>query len=504
MTTQSVPPAGRISGPNPAFEDAELVFGLVAPVGTDFSAFENVLTRKLGRYHYDVDSVRMSRLMARFEPTSVSGSGSAEFVRLTQRMHEGSYLRLRSLKGEFLALAAASEILARRKGGGFRKRTAHVVRSLKHPDEVRALRRIYGPGFFLIGIGVPEEKRRSYLGGDKRCSPDEVEKLLQRDEHEENNDYFDAENNNFGQRTRDTFQLADVFVRSDDEGDVERFLDLVLGCPFFTPRKDEHAMFLAYAASLRSGDLSRQVGAVVVSAAGDVVAVGTNDVPRANGGLYWADDSRDGRDMARGHDSNEKQRSSIVEDVLKRVCPEGVDVETWLADGRRKLRGSPLMDITEYGRAVHAEMEAMMACTRNGVSPIGGTLYCTTFPCHNCAKHIVDAGITRVVYVEPYPKSQTKTLFDDSIRLTAGNGEKVAFEAFVGIGPRRFFDLFSLGLSSGTSTKKRKLSGGDRAQWKPDNAVVWAPLLPNSYLDRERVAAAELGEDSEKQGGGDS
>ncbi len=35
---------------------------------------------------------------------------------------------------------------------------------------------------------------------------------------------------------------------------------------------------------------------------------------------------------------------------------------------------------------VHAEMEALMSCARKGVSPLGGTLYCTTFPYHNCAQ----------------------------------------------------------------------------------------------------------------------
>jgi deoxycytidylate deaminase len=73
-------------------------------------------------------------------------------------------------------------------------------------------------------------------------------------------------------------------------------------------------------------------------------------------------------------------------------------LKAWVAEGRRKLRGSPLMDITEYGRAVHAEMEAILACARTGGNPSGATLYCTTSPpCHNCAKHIVDVGITRVV-----------------------------------------------------------------------------------------------------------
>ena len=42
-------------------------------------------------------------------------------------------------------------------------------------------------------------------------------------------------------------------------------------------------------------------------------------------------------------------------------------------------------------------------------------MYVTTFPCHNCAKHIIAAGLERVVYLEPYPKSRAKTLYDEDI-----------------------------------------------------------------------------------------
>lgn len=501
MANQSGAPSGRISGPNPPLVDSELVFGLVAPVGTNFASFEGALIRKLERFQYESEVVRLSELMEFFKPSPAPSvvRGSKEYVRLCQRMHEGSHLRQRSGKGEFLALAAASEIRRRRRGTDFTPRRARIIRSLKHPDEVRALRRIYGPGFFLIGIGVPEQTRRDYLQGDKRCTPDEVNKLLERDEHEESSDYVER-GYNFGQRTRDTFQLADVFLRHDDERAIERFLDLVFGCPFFTPTQDEHAMFLAYAASLRSSDLSRQVGAVIASAAGDIISVGTNDVPRAGGGLYWPNEGTDRRDFVVGHDSNERQRDTILDDVLRRLKPDGIELNAWLAEGRPKLRGSPLMDITEYGRAVHAEMEAILACARTGTSPKDATLFCTTFPCHNCAKHIVDVGIARVVYVEPYPKSQAKVLFSDSIALgdASGPDRVVKFEAFVGVGPRRFFDLFSLSLASGISTKKRKKSGGEKANWEPETAIVCAPILPNSYLDREEVALTELDEDSEK------
>jgi hypothetical protein len=51
---------------------------------------------------------------------------------------------------------------------------AHVIRSLKNPGEVQALRRIYGPGFFLIGVVASEEKRSAYLRDRKGCTPAET------------------------------------------------------------------------------------------------------------------------------------------------------------------------------------------------------------------------------------------------------------------------------------------------------------------------------------------
>lgn len=107
-------------------------------------------------------------------------------------------------------------------------------------------------------------------------------------------------------------------------------------------------------------------------------------------------------------------------------------------------------NITEYGRAVHAEMEAILSAARNGIAIRNSTLYSTTYPCHNCAKHIVASGISKVKYIEPYPKSYATKLHGDSIEANGdGNVKKVQFEPFVGIGPRKFVDLFSVGLSRG-------------------------------------------------------
>jgi hypothetical protein len=67
----------------------------------------------------------------------------------------------------------------------------------------------------------------------------------------------------------------------------------------------------------------------------------------------------------------------------------------------------------------------------------------------------------------------------------------VSFEPFEGIGPRRFFDLFSLSLSSGYKSK-RKQDGGLKFERTSLGSYPRVPMLPNTYIDRERVAAEEL------------
>ncbi|MBF4218320.1 deaminase, partial [Vibrio anguillarum] len=84
---------------------------------------------------------------------------------------------------------------------------------------------------------------------------------------------------------------------------------------------------------------------------------------------------------------------------------------------------------------VHAEMDAIVSLARSiRQSSVGMTLYSTTYPCHNCARHIVAAGILRVVYIEPYEKSLALKLHDDA--LTDANGtHKVVLVPFEGVSP---------------------------------------------------------------------
>lgn len=51
---------------------------------------------------------------------------------------------------------------------------------------------------------------------------------------------------------------------------------------------------------------------------------------------------------------------------------------------------------------IHAEENALLECAVIGRSTQGLMLYCTHSPCWHCAIRLVQAGIKRVVYEEPY------------------------------------------------------------------------------------------------------
>jgi deoxycytidylate deaminase len=75
---------------------------------------------------------------------------------------------------------------------------------------------------------------------------------------------------------------------------------------------------------------------------------------------------------------------------------------------------------------------------------INGRLYCTTYPCHNCARHIVAAGIKEVYYIEPYRKSLATKLHYDSITEDESKKDLVRILMFDGVSPRRYLSFFKM------------------------------------------------------------
>ncbi|MCR4429776.1 MAG: cytidine/deoxycytidylate deaminase family protein [Tepidanaerobacteraceae bacterium] len=57
----------------------------------------------------------------------------------------------------------------------------------------------------------------------------------------------------------------------------------------------------------------------------------------------------------------------------------------------------------ELCRGLHAEQNAIIQAAIWGVSIKGATLYCTAQPCALCAKMLINAGISKIVYEGDYP-----------------------------------------------------------------------------------------------------
>ena len=53
-------------------------------------------------------------------------------------------------------------------------------------------------------------------------------------------------------------------------------------------------------------------------------------------------------------------------------------------------------------RTIHAETNAIIQAALHGVSTKEAACYVTHFPCINCTKTLINAGIVRVVYIDAY------------------------------------------------------------------------------------------------------
>ena len=486
---------------------SEIFIGLVGATGSDLGSIENYIRIILSEFGYNnVYKIKISDFFAKASFQEYFNKASKEykkkykesidaFQEIYVQMEIGK--KIREKEGySILAKYAVQQVQKLRKQNPKRQGSAYIFQSLKHPSEAKLLSDIYGVGYYQIGVYSSEDQRITFLKKRKSIKRPEAYTLIDKDI---------GEDSAGGQQTRNTFQLSDFFIKhSNDQADttklkLERFFDLIFGHPYLTPTIDEHMMYMAYSYATRSADLSRQVGAVLSSKFGDIIGLGSNDVPCAGGGPYWPNpernNSQDWRDYRRGEDANQIMKNKMVTDIMKAVGKQGNDKDL-LEEGLSLLKTTDIDNITEFGRATHAEMSAILSCNRIGVSPKGGILYCTTFPCHNCAKHIVESGIKKVLFVEPYPKSHAKALHDDSISFPSSNKtkdeeDKVTFDHFIGVATRRYLDLFSLKLGMGVEISRKDLEGKTK-NFKRKNANIRTPLITSTYLDKEKEKINEI------------
>ncbi|XP_015479923.1 deoxycytidylate deaminase isoform X3 [Parus major] len=112
----------------------------------------------------------------------------------------------------------------------------------------------------------------------------------------------------------------------------------------------EYFMAVAFLSAQRSKDPSSQVGACIVNSENKIVGIGYNGMP--NG------------------------------------CSD--DVLPWTRTGANRLD-------TKYPYVCHAELNAIM--NKNSADVKGCSMYVALFPCNECAKLIIQAGIKEVIFM---------------------------------------------------------------------------------------------------------
>ena len=471
----------------------EIVIALVGYAGAGCSEVADKLSVNLKGNGYRPERIKLSKIIESFpnseECPAVSDDAS---LRGAERLSRASHLQncgdivRKEYGADILIRKAIQEFKVRRDGESVgTEKIAFIIDSVKHTKEIELLSDLYGPSFRLLSVHCSKERRFLRLFGDANSDSKfagalkkDVEGFMVRDEK-------DATDKKFGQQVRDAFYLGDYFLNNDTSlagtshivQEVDRFISLLLGQRLIRPRIEESAMYGAFSAARHSSCLSRQVGATLYSPDNRLISNGANEVPKFGGGVYGEDDGSPERrcfgwvfdlegglefqgchntrmkntiqdeianwmqeDFLESMVTNLSKRGKVVPPEFKALFKEGINASSQELSQAPRIGG-----LLEFSRSIHAEMDAVISAARAGHSTKNTVLFCTTYPCHNCARHMVTAGVTRVVYIEPYVKSMAVELHNDSISDVQGDcfdddGKqiKVFIQAFTGVGPRMF------------------------------------------------------------------
>lgn len=475
----------------------EQIIAVCGAIGSGLPDIVDIIEENFVRYGYKVQRIKASDLILRSiidlitkkvikEDRFIIKDWTSEGERISSLQDMGDFLRERfgfdvvsQLFIKKISTDRQSEITEKEaEQGSFHKETrrvAWIIDSLKHPEEVKLLRLVYDKMFSLFGVLCSNNVKVFNLVEQMNITREEATQLIERDK---------SEDFNHGQKLMKTLQHGDFFVRNAQyktervEKSVERFIKILIGDHGITPKPSEYAMFLAQSSAYRSGCMSRQVGASILDKYGEIVSTGFNDVPETGGGLYTRESKSDARcfSVSGGKCKNDFKKSNIKLKMLNYLNKGLSEAKLTLDQADALFNEAGLSDLTEYCRAVHAEMDAITGAARKGVSIRDSTMYVTTFPCHNCAKHIIASGIKEVFYIEPYEKSLATALHEDSI-TTNSDENGVKFLPFEGVAPRQYQNRFSA-----QSDKKNR---GKYVTIDPvKHAPVYAQLM-DSFVDYE-------------------
>lgn len=477
----------------------EVFIALIAPIGVNLNYVQEELCNALEHVSYNPQVVKLTSFLDQ-HPDWFDLNYDSEFERYQKYIKAGNELCKISGRRDAMVIAGIAQIYKfnPKRPDEISNSTAYIFRQIKRTEEIETLRQVYGSNIVFLGCYAPRKARvktltslllRNQRGVDSNKLEADALKIIGIDENEK--DVLD------GQRFLDAYPHSDFIVDCSDANSIRsslsRFIECFFGYQFASPTRDEHGMYLAQSASLRSTDLSRQVGAAIFGEQREIISLGCNEVPAYGGGTYWANNNSDARDFQIGYDSNAKIRQDMIRDLLVRLKNAhwlssekskktanqlSMDALVDIPTNQGPLARAMISDVIEYGRMVHAEMNAISDAARFGRATRGGILYCTTMPCHLCTKLIVASGLVEVQYLQPYYKSLVRELYEDSVAIDESETfTRVKFQPFRGVTPNGYRLVFEKG--------KRKDSEDRAVKWVASTALPIFTTDYPSYLNTE-------------------
>jgi deoxycytidylate deaminase/dephospho-CoA kinase len=297
-----------------------------------------------------------------------------------------------------------------------------VVDSIRNPAEVHYLRKQYPGDFFLFGVYASQNKRWERVKNSNQYHGD-WQKFQDDDQRD-----CGRHSEEFGQRVEDCFVEADVVFANEEkfsatgneafqgfEGRVKGFIKLVeTRLSRQQPTLRESLMAAAYTISQRSSCMQRKVGALIVDDEENIVSSGFNEVPRQL------------RPCVK--EFNMCGRKKVWLDVESKLRENFPELNGKHDEVVKFLRGE--LKILDNCHSLHAEENAIINLARTGRSiPLETcTLYTTTYPCRLCANKIVNLGLRRIIYLEPYPDPVAKEILGNQVKDEFFEG--VTFKAY--------------------------------------------------------------------------
>ncbi len=471
----------------------EIIIGLCGPIGTDISFVGESFRKVIEEYGYTCSVITLSNFIKlHFNLVDFEDFKKNPIEYYQQLIDYGNQLREEHVNS-ILAELAINEITVQReidKGENkefHSQRRCFIIDSIKNTEELELFRLVYRELFYSIGVFSSLDDRQKALE-DKGIKTEDVFKVIDRDSKEEKP---------FGQKVTDTFVESDLFLRIDKstynsiEPKIKRFCNLIFSTDVISPSAHETAMYLAAAAAGNSACLSRQVGASITDAEGEVISVGWNDVPKAGGSVYQYNEldptsMYDYRcmNLEGGVCFNDKEKNYITNLLVNELVENGIVEKSKTEDLRKTIKNSKIKELIEFSRSVHAEMLAIIqGCQKAGAKIRNGKLYCTTYPCHNCARHIIASGIKDVYYIEPYRKSLALKLHGDSITEDESKQNMVRILMYEGVSPRRYLEFFKMTPNSRKENGKKAVGAIKNKMPKNTLSLQAIPILEKKVTE---------------------